>query len=55
MAACRKPIIKKVTRSTKEVKRKKDQYYQAIKSLTSQYTVSLLCKILGVSRSGYYK
>lgn len=55
MAACGKPIIKKVTRSTKEVKRKKDQYYQAIKSLTSQFTVSLLCKILGVSRSGYYK
>lgn len=37
------------------MKRKKDKFYQAIQSLTTHYAVSLLCKILNVSRSGYYK
>ncbi|MFC7441827.1 IS3 family transposase [Laceyella putida] len=38
-----------------KTKKSKVQEYTVIESLVNKYSVALLCKIAGVSRSGYYK
>ncbi len=39
------------------MKTKKDKQvcYRSIQSLASKYSISLLCRVIGISRSGYYK
>jgi hypothetical protein len=50
-------ILKKALNAKEGGEKKQDYHgkYVTIKSLAAPYSVSLLCKIAGVSRSGYYK